>query len=126
MKKELEYALEKFEHAVTRLKEGTDTARHDLEKDGVIQRFEFTFELLWKTLKIFLQEKGILAKTPKDTLKESFKLGWIKDEEKFLNMLQDRNLTSHIYDRKTSAQIFERIKNQYTQPLIEILASLKK
>ena len=79
MIKELKYALIKFESAFIKLKEGADRAKDELEEDGVIQRFEFTFELFWKALKIFLQEKGILARTPRDVFKEAFGQGVTKE-----------------------------------------------
>lgn len=64
MKEEIKYALNKFKDALSRLKEGAFQAKDELDKDGVIQRFEFTFELLWKSLKIFLGDEGIECRTP--------------------------------------------------------------
>ena len=125
MIKEPKYALIKLESAFIKLKEGADRAKDELEEDGVIQRFEFTFELFWKALKIFLQEKGILARTPRDVFKEAFRLEWLEDEEVFLNMLEDRNKTSHVYDRKTSREIFIRIKNDYVSAIEAVLERLK-
>lgn len=113
MKEELRYAISNLEKAFNKLKDGAETAKDELEKDGAIQRFEFTFELLWKTLKIFLRDRGVEVKTPKDSMIESFKVGWIENEETFLDMLEDRNKTSHIYDRETLEVIFERIKSVY-------------
>ena len=129
MKEELRYAFIKLENAVGRLKEGVDKAKNELEEDGVIQRFEFNFELFWKTLKIFLYDKGIDARTPRDVLKEAFKLEWLNDEDIFLNMLEDRNKASHIYDKQTSREIFRRIRDEYVSALkgtLEILKSLEK
>lgn len=125
MKKEIEYALNKLSAAVMSLKEGACKAVDELEKDGVIQRFEFTFELLWKTIKIFLREKGINVNTPKDNLKEAFRIGWIESETVFLDMLEDRNKTSHIYDKETSEEIFGRIKNKYLPAIEGVLNRLK-
>lgn len=118
MKEEIKYSFNKLNDAFVRLKEGVKEAKDELGKDGVIQRFEFTFELLWKTLKIFLREKGIDVNTPKDNLKEAFRLGWLREESVFLDMLEDRNKTSHIYDKEASEEIFERIKKDYL-PVIE-------
>ena len=125
MKEELKYAFAKLENATNRLKEGTDKAKDELGEDGVIQRFEFNFELFWKTLKIFLYDRGIDARTPHDVLSEAFKLEWLNNEDVFLNMLEDRNKTSHIYDRQVSREIFERIKNEYVSALEEILKMLR-
>ena len=125
MKEETEYALSKLKDAFIKLKEGTEAAEDELDKDGVIQRFEFTFELLWKALKIFLEDSGIEAKTPKESLKRAFKVGWLREEQVFLDMLEDRNKTSHIYDKETSEEIFERIKTIYLLTMENLLERLK-
>ncbi len=125
MKEEIRYAFSKLESAFVKLNEGVNTAEDELEKDGVIQRFEFSLELIWKTLKLFLQNSGIEVKTPKESLKKAFNVGWIKDEKTFLDMLEDRNRTSHIYDKDTSDEILERIKNSYIQAMGQVLKELK-
>ena len=118
MKETLDYSIKQLEKAFLKLKNGVASVKDDLDKDGVIQRFEFTFELFWKTLKIFLAYKGIETRTPRDSLKEAFRINLIEDEELFLNMLEDRNKTSRIYDESSADDIFVRIKNEYVQ-LIE-------
>jgi len=123
---ETKYALGEFESAFLKLKEGADQARGELEKDGVIQRFEFTYELLWKTLKIFLQSKGLQAKTPRDVFREAFRLEWLDQEEVFLNMMEDRNQTSHMYDEETSREIFNRVKTQYIPAIKRVLDRLEE
>lgn len=125
MKEEIEYALIKLEKAFLKLKEGTGETKNELEEDGVIQRFEFTFELFWKTLKIFLQDKGIEARTPRDVFKEAFRLEWLNDEGVFLGMLEDRNKTPHIYDKEESREIFTRIKDNHV-PAIEMVLGILK
>lgn len=126
MKKELEYSLKKLESAFVRLKEGVETAKDELGEDGVIQRFEFTFELFWKTLRIFLRDKGIEAGTPRDAFKEAFRLEWLNEEEPFLDMLEDKNKTSHIYDREASREIFKRIKENYVSAFKIVLEKLTR
>ncbi|WP_051920817.1 nucleotidyltransferase substrate binding protein [Thermodesulfobacterium hydrogeniphilum] len=127
MKKvEVLLAIEKFEKALEKLKEGVKIAKTEIEKDGVIQRFEFTFELFWKTLKIILQYKGIETRSPRSAIKEAFRAGLIDDDEIFLDMLEDRNLTSHIYDEVTAEEIFKRIKKIYTPGLEKTLKMLKE
>jgi nucleotidyltransferase substrate binding protein (TIGR01987 family) len=120
MKEEIKVSLDKFSGALERLKEGAKSAKDDLEKDGVIQRFEFTVELLWKTLKIILGHEGIICNTPRECLKSAFRIGLIKDDEEFLNMLEDRNRTSHIYSKEESEEIFYRIKENYLQILDDV------
>ncbi len=125
MKDEVKYSMEKFKRAFERLREGVGRANDELTRDGVIQRFEFTFELLWKTLKIFLEREGIQAKTPRDCFKETFKLGWLDNEEIYLNMLMDRNKLSHLYQQSESEKIFQRIKNEYLSCLAVLLQKLE-
>ncbi len=125
MKDILEYSIQRMESAFLKLKDGAEIAKNDLEKDGVIQRFEFTFELLWKTLKIFFEYQGIEVKTPRDSLKESFRIEIVEDEEIFLDMLEDRSRTSHIYDKETSEEIFKRIKANYICVIEKVLEKLK-
>ena len=125
MKDEVLFSIRKLEDAFSRLKDGADSAADELDKDGVIQRFEFTFELLWKTLKLFLDDQGILTKSPKETLQEAFRFELIQNEETFLDMLEDRNRTSHIYNQTDSQEIYERIRNIYVKEIKNLLNRLK-
>ena len=126
MKNEIKYSIEKLNGAVKTLSEGIELANDELGVDGVIQRFEFTFELLWKTLKIFLIDQGIICRSPKDCLRNAFKYGLFSDEEVFLKMLEDRNKTTHLYSHEDSRKIFNRIKSEYHSALISISKELKK
>ncbi|MBA7624486.1 hypothetical protein ES703_31895 [subsurface metagenome] len=125
MKDVLEYSLKKLKDACKKLEEGVKQAKDELDKDGVIQRFEFTFELLWKALKIYLEHQGIIVKTPRDSFIEAFRTNLISDEKIFLDMLEDRNNAAHIYDKVTSEKIFNRIKKTYTPEIIKIVDKLK-
>ena len=125
MKDVLEYSLKKLIDAHKRLEEGIEQARDELDKDGVIQRFEFTFELLWKALKIYLEHQGILVKTPRDSFIEAFRIALFDDEKIFLDMMEDGNSTSHIYDKETSKKIFNRIKKNYSSEITKIIEKLQ-
>lgn len=101
--------------SVTRLREASDkTEKHKLDKeiyrDATIQRFEFTVELFWKTLKRILENEKIDARTPKQVLRESYQVGLINDEEYWLMMLEDRNRSSHTYSEKAAKEVYGRIK----------------
>jgi len=109
----LVYALNKLETAFTRLEQAAGRAIDDLDRDGVIQRFEFTFELLWKTAKIFLEYEGFRCVSPRSCIKEGVRREILLEGEVLLDMLEDRNKTTHIYDEHTAKEIFERIKNEY-------------
>lgn len=124
MSAELRHALEKMERAAASLREGAVKARSRLEKDGAIQRFEFTFEVFWKGIKVILEDEGLVCKTPKDCLQAAFRIGLIEDEGLFLRILKDRNRMSHIYGEKESKAIFHRIKKKYASGLAEALYAL--
>jgi nucleotidyltransferase substrate binding protein (TIGR01987 family) len=79
---------------------------------NVLQRFEFTFELCWKALRIHLSEQeGIEVSSPKGTLKEAFRVGIIEpaEERPVTQMLEDRNLSTHVYDEQQALEIFSRV-----------------
>lgn len=122
--------LEDLEKAVNRLEEAIEESKKAnflTLKDGVIQRFEFTLELSWKTLKHFLNSEGIeTAITPKSTVKEAFKLGILKNIDVWLEMLDDRNLSSHIYNQTIAEEIYERIVLKYCSELRRNFKFLKE
>lgn len=79
--------------------------------DATIQRFEFTFELSWKFLKDYFLDQGIFLNYPKEVLKQAFSTGLIDDEQLWVKMLLDRNMTAHTYDEKLADEIYTRIRN---------------
>lgn len=113
MKDELNYSLEKLQTAFSRLQESIQKASDELERDGVIKRFEFTFELFWKTTKVLLEHEGFECAGPRSCIKEGARRGFTADSEALLDMLEDRNKLSHIYDEAMAQAIFERIKGTY-------------
>ena len=123
--REVDYALFQLEKAIKRLDQGVQAVKDDLDEDGVLQRFEFTFELFWKTLKVFLNHKGVIAKTPKDCLQESFRLGWLANDQVFVKMLEDRNLTSHVYSQEKSRAIFKSIQTEHLAQIQNAFTVLK-
>ncbi len=112
--------IERFYDARQRLKEAVDRAVDDLDKDGVIQRFEFVVELLWKSLKAVLAYEGIECYAPRGCIKEAFKAGIIDEDDIFLDMLEDRNRSSHMYDETMSEELFLRIKKVYLPFLMRL------
>lgn len=97
----------------------------ELDRAGTIQGFEFTFELLWKTLKKAAErEGGSFTPSPKGTLKVAFQYQWIEDESVWIAMLADRNLTSHTYRKDVSIQIFENIQKSYLSRFLSFKKSL--
>ena len=117
-------------NAVERLQEAIEEYAHHSSKtvrDGVIQRFEFTTELAWKTLREYLIDQGFARKdTPKSVMKDAYAHDFIHDESIWVDMLNDRNQTSHIYQDEIAQQIFERIINKYANELKELATFMKK
>jgi nucleotidyltransferase substrate binding protein (TIGR01987 family) len=102
--------------AAARLREAAAQPQTDLVRDAVIQRFEFTFELTWKSLKLYLERQGLDCGGPRSTLKKAFAEGLIQSAEEsdlWLQMLEDRNLTSHAYDEALAARIYRHVVQDY-------------
>lgn len=108
-------ALNKLEEA---LKEDIDNLSEnakDVIIDGVLHRFEFTFELAWKTMKDYLEYMGISNKigSPRENIQTAFKQGLINNGEIWIEIMLSRNELSHLYDEQTSRKIYENIKSSY-------------
>ena len=115
--------INNFEKALSRLEEAVKIAKDDLDKDGVIQRFEFTIEMLWKALRAVLLYQGIECYSPRSCSKEAFRANIIEDDEVILDMLEDK-FSSHVYNESKSEEIFYRIKEVYLDYLLNL--DLKK
>ena len=111
--------INNFEKALNRLEEAVKIAKDDLDKDGVIQRFEFTIEMLWKALKAVLLYQGIECYSPRSCIKEAFRANLIEDDEIVLDMLEDK-FSSHVYNENKSEEIFDRIKEVYLDYLLNL------
>lgn len=110
---------ENYINAVDRLNEAIiEYSLHpenDIIQDGLIQRFEFTIELAWKSLKEYMEEYGasLQSALPKMVLKEAYASNLIDDDEIWNEMLKARNWTSHIYSRELSKSIADKIAGKY-------------
>jgi len=76
----------------------------------LIQRFEYTFELAWKTLKDYLEANEVITKFPRDVIKAAFQYELIKDGEVWMDMLEKQNLLAHTYDEKRFNFAIKKIK----------------
>lgn len=95
------------------------------EIDSSIQRFEYTFELCWKTIQVILESKGLNVNYPKDVLKAAYKGEIITHDKLWLSMLADRNETPHAYDMNVADRIYKDIKNTYFPELQKTVLYLK-
>ena len=123
--------FENFERAFMLLKEAFEkdiADMSDLEKEGVVQRFEYTFELAWKTLKDYLIYSGIVFDqiTPRRVIKDAFAARIIEDGQTWIDMLEQRNLMSHTYDKETFEGVIRNISQRYFAPLEQVFTWLKQ
>jgi nucleotidyltransferase substrate binding protein (TIGR01987 family) len=91
-----------------------------LEKEGLIQRFEYTFELAWKTLKDYLESKEVDAKFPRDVIKASFHYEFIREGEVWMDMLENRNLLFHTYNEVKFNLAINKIKEEYYAAIAQV------
>lgn len=114
-------------NAMSRLKEALKEEENDLAIDGVLHRYEFTFELAWKTLKDYLNYLGVQQNTgsPREVIQESFANKIIEDGEIWIKMMLARNSLSHLYDEETSREIYEEIKEKYIYEIEKLVNKLE-
>ena len=110
--------LSNFSKALAQLDEAMELMQlrqlSRLEKQGVIQAFEYSYELAWNTLKDFLLWQGIEGIIgSRDTIREAFSQGLIEEGQGWMNMLADRNRTSHTYNEETAEAILSNISQQH-------------
>ena len=111
-------------NATERLKEALQEKESDIIIDGTLHRFEFTFELAWKTIKEYLEYSGIIEGigSPREIIKTAFANGIIEEGESWINMMLARNSLSHLYDEEKSREIYLEIREIY----LELFEKLNK
>lgn len=100
---------------------------NEMEIQGIIHSFEYTYELAWNVMKDFLKEKGnhnIFGS--RDAISESFKLGIIVDGEGWMNMFKDRNQTTHTYNEEVVNLIYYNIVNKYFQLFLDFKTKMQE
>ena len=112
-----------FNRAFILLREAMESdlpALSQLEKEGIIQRFEYTFELAWKVLKDKMESDGLVLDriSPKAVIKEAYAAKYINDAETWLKMIGDRNLMSYTYDFVKFEAVIASIASHYL-PMLE-------
>ena len=120
-----------FNNALVQLLEAADLARQrplsKLEKQGVIQAFEFTHELAWNVLKDFLQDQGDQTLNgSKDATRAAFKVGLIQEGEGWMEMIHSRTLSSHTYDEKTAESLVAAIFKDYVPLFITLQSDMQR
>jgi len=125
MSEKLHNQLRLLETALSRLEKALAQPVDEFVRDSAIQRFEFTFELLWKSVKTYAEEAGVEVFSPRDSLRTGFQLGIIQERQDWFRMLEDRNLTSHTYNESTAESIYSHLRS-YTPLVRSALDELKK
>ena len=114
-RKLLEKRKQNLTNAIERLKKALNEEETEIAIDGTLHRFEFTFELAWKTMKNFMEYNGIIESTgsPREVLKNAFQNGIIEEGETWINMMLARNSLLHLYDEEASRKIYKDIKEKH-------------
>lgn len=90
----------------------------ELEEQGLIKAFEYTYELAWTTLKDFLEYQGHAGiYGSRDAIRKAFELKLVQDGQGWMDMLESRNKTSHTYNEETAEEICQAIQTRYFQLL---------
>ena len=98
----------------------------ELERAGIIQFFEMTFELAWKVLKDYLESEGYMVKSPRETVKQAFQIGLIDNGHIWIDALSNRNLTTHTYDKELATKMTSEILNAYLPELDKLYNKLSE
>ncbi len=94
---------------------------NELETQGIIQSFEFTFELCWKTLKDYLESQGVEAAFPREVIKQAYHYNILTNGEIWLLMLMKRNLLAHTYDEKIAIEAHKLISEDFFDHVKELI-----
>ena len=126
-----EDGLYNFSNALKRFNEALEK-RNTLKKEGfediildlIVKRFEFTYEMSWKALKRYLDYNGIEAQYPREIFKEAYTLGLIENQYVWLDMIEMRNLSSHIYNEYEIEAILDKV-DDYAKEFINLQEKIK-
>jgi len=120
-----------FRAALIQLNDGANIFKERdlslLEKQGIIQAFEFTHELAWNVMKDYFEYQGNFnIKGSRDASREGFKYSLIKNGDLWMQMIETRNLTSHVYDKHSAEEVVNSIINDYLSEFLEFEKAMIK
>lgn len=119
--------LQNLNKAFKRLQDACDQDDYsELEVAGLVQTYEFTFELCWKTLKDKLTFEGYEVNSPREVIKKAFEMSLLTDVDQWLEALESRNLFSHTYDSAIAEQAIALIKEKLEPMLRACVAKLNE
>ncbi len=118
--------FQNFQKAFALYSGAVATKMSRLEEEGLIQRFEYTFELAWKCIQDVLQERGYAeVRGPRPVIERAFQDGMISDGPLWMEMLKARNATTHLYDEATFSSIIKNVKAPFLQALEKFQADFQ-
>ena len=117
-------AFRDFDSVVTRLSESLSLPTDGIVRDSAILRFELAYEAGWKCVQAFLREEGVEAASPRQVFAGAFRLGWVKDEVTWREIIEDRNLAVHVYREALADALFERLPT-YRDQFIQLVEALR-
>lgn len=120
-----ERALERFRIVVAERDRWVAEGNGDIVLDVAVKRFEFTYEMAWKALKRFLDYLGIDARAPRPVFKEAYAQRLLFDEQVWLDMIEMRNLSSHVYDEQEVSRILSELE-RYLAAFNSLLKQLRQ
>ena len=110
MKSKLDNLINQLKNAFERFQDVMRQKENEYIRDSAIQRFEFTFELAWKTMKAYLDEKGAKdLQFPRDVIRSAYQARIIENDPKWLDMIETRNQTSHIYNENMAEKVYKQL-----------------
>ena len=114
--------FQNFEKAMGYLEQALQIPNPDIvQKAGIIQFFEMSFELAWNMVKDYLEDQGFVdIKSPRGALKKAFEMNILENGHDWMDLLQDRNLTAHTYDEQKATEMELLIQNKY-YPILKAL-----
>lgn len=120
--------FQNFENTLNHLEKGLAINHPDLiQRAGLIQFFEMSFELSWNMMKDYLEEQGFTdVKSPRGSIKKAFETGLIADGHGWIKLMEDRNLTSHAYDEETAKEIENLIREEHYKLFKDLHTTFKQ
>ena len=122
----IEAIMKQFEQALQRLDEVLKEPKNSIVRDSAIQRFEFSLDLAWKSVKAYLEEKkGMVCNSPKDCFREAYHQKLIEYDDVWMKYVDMRNETVHTYKEEVAEKIYSELP-AVLKHLKGLLESLKK
>ena len=111
MNVKIKQSLENFEKSIYFLQSAAQIEKlDDLQPTGAVKCFEVCYELSWKLIQKMAAEDGKRINSPREAFQHAFQSGWIKNDQNWIQMIADRNLAVHTYDRETAKTVWDSVQ----------------